>query len=249
MLYLTDNQAACSAVNELRTQDKEVYKMVWDLWMFVMGTDFDLSVKWRPRTNPYLKVADQETRVPDNSAWGLRDIYFEQILTAFGLTRSDIELDPFSQAEFAKAERWYSLYSAPGSAGVDGFLMPWVNLDGSKAFCFVNGPYGKLSRVLRKIALERTNCVLVVPSWSGCWKAQLAALPVRGSMEVKKIKGEKGTSIPLSAPSSRVGPEARAKAGMWKTHAHLIIFGSSCRIRALDGEGARHQTALVPRSM
>ena len=224
MLYLTDNQAACTAVNELRTKDKEVFAMVWDIWMFIMSTAFDLTVRWRPRTNPYLKAADQETREPDNSAWGLRDVYFNQILTAFGLTRNDIELDPFSQAEFAKAERWYSLYSAPGSAGVDGFLMPWVKADGTKAFCFVNGPYGKLCKIIGKIALERTSCILVVPSWAGNWKAQLAALPVKASIEIKKVKGENGGPIPLSAPSSRVGPDARAKAGMWKTHAHLIVF-------------------------
>lgn len=225
MLYLTDSQSAYRAVNELRTQDKETYKMVWDLWMQVMGSSFDLTVRWRPRTNPYLKAADQETRETDNSAWGLRDVYFDQILQGFGMARQDIELDPFSQKEFAKAERWYSLYSAPGSAGVDGFLMPWTKADGAKAFCFVNGPYGKLNLILEKIAQEKADCILLAPSWSGSWKGQLASLPVKAKMEVKKIKGEKGQLLPLSVPSSRVGAEARVKAGMWTTHAYLIRFG------------------------
>ena len=78
-----------------------------------MSTAFDLTVRGRPRTNSHLKAADHITREPDNSAWGLRDVYVEQILATLGLTMNDIELDPFSRAEFAKAERWYSLYSAP----------------------------------------------------------------------------------------------------------------------------------------
>ena len=225
MLYLTDSQSAYRAVNELRTKDKETYNMVWDLWMQVMGSSFDLTVRWRPRTNPYLKAADQETRETDNSAWGLREVYFDQILQEFGLTRQDIELDPFSQKEFAKAERWYSLYSAPGSSGVDGFLMPWTRADGAKAFCFVNGPYGKLNLILRKIAQEKADCILLAPSWSGSWKGLLASLPVKATMEVKKMKEEKGQPLSLSVPSSRVGAEARAKAGMWTTHAYLIRFG------------------------
>ena len=72
--------------------------------------------------------------------------YLDRILLASGISRSQIQLDPFSQKEFAKADRWFSQYSVSGSSGADGFIQPWVNEDGGKAFCFVNGPYPMMEK-------------------------------------------------------------------------------------------------------
>lgn len=89
-----------------------------------------------------------------------------------------MQLDPFSQKEFAKAQRWFSRYSAPGSSEVDGFILPWTNEVGSKAFRFVNGPFKQMGEILRKIMWEQTDCVLVAPGWPKSWVSMMQALPI-----------------------------------------------------------------------
>ena len=79
-----------------------------------------------------MRRADEHTGMVDNTAWGMRPEAFAQVLADLGVSAGDIQLDAFSQANMKKADRWFSLYyTAPGSAGVDGFYQKWADEDGT----------------------------------------------------------------------------------------------------------------------
>ena len=187
-LYLTDNQAACDAVMALRTKRKEVMEVVWQIWEILRKRGIRLRVRWCSREDPRLKQADSYTRESDEGAFGLKAKYYERLLRGLGVPRSRVQLDPFSQKEFAKADRWYSKYSAPGSAGVDGFILPWTNLDGSRAFCFVNGEFKRMGEIIRKVLWERTDCILITPGWPKYRVSMLRDLPITRTYTMEQDK-------------------------------------------------------------
>ena len=130
-------------------------------------------------------------------------------------------MDVFSQADMKKATRWFSLYNAPGSAGTDGFYQRWINLDGSKAFCWINGPFHLMGRIIAKLKEEKVDGVLVCPKWPKGWRAQLSRLPIIKTVAIKPLT-HNGKRVSPFYPGARVSPEARKGAVYWSTEAHLI---------------------------
>ena len=239
ILYLTDNQATCDAVMALRTKSKDVMDATWEVWAAMRQHGFQLSVRWCSRDNPRLKEADGHTRQADEGAIGLKDKYFVRLLEELAVPRSRIQLDPFSQREFAKAQRWFSKFSAPGSSGVDGFILPWENADGTKAFCFVNGPYSLMGEILRKITWERTDCILITPGWSKYWTSMLSALPISRTVRLAPDRIEttdghiRRESMFIRGSRAQEGPDT----SYWFIHAHLIEFSREERRAAAVSEG------------
>ena len=127
----------------------------------------------------------------------------------------------------AKASRWYSKYSAPGSSGVDGWIQPWVNDAGEKAFCFVHPPFEEMGKTIRKIAYERASCILIAPNWPKYWVAALKDLPVVKSVEIEPDsarEGKKKIKESIFVKGSRASGARAAQAARWKTLAYLIRF-------------------------
>ena len=197
--------------------------LVYQIWLLCRQHDIDLTVRWNSRWEPHMQLADAQTRMIDNTAWGLKPRAFELTLKELGLKPDDIQLDVFSQDDMKKAQRWYSLYHAPGSAGVDGFLQRWVNEDGTKAFCWINGPFHLMGRILAKVKEERADGVLVCPKWPKGWRAQLKSLPIAKTVTIGPVRGEDGkTRLSPFWPGARVSPEARKSVVHWTCEAHLI---------------------------
>ena len=226
ILYLTDSQSTHDAIMGMSTKKRKVYDLVWEVWALVRWFGLGLVVRWCSRAHPLLKTADDQTREADESALGLKEKYFDRTLAAFGILKEQIELDPFSQKEFAKAARWYSQYSAPGSAGVDGFTLPWTNDDGSKAFCFVHGPYSMMGKVLKKVAYEKVDCILIAPAWPQYWVAMLQSLPIVATAEITgdAVPGRRGARENIYVRGSRASEETIASSVHWKTSAYLVRY-------------------------
>ena len=185
--YITDSQSTLESILGMRPAAKALRTRIFELWTLCRSHDFHLTITWMPRWAGPLPAADGHTRMVDNSAWGMNEWAFAWVLEQLGVAASSIDLDPFSQEEFAKAPRWFSQFLAPGSAGVDGFLQRWRTVDGRRAFCFVNGPFQLMGRVLAKLTRERVDCVLVYPRWREPWCAQLAVLPVVQTVTLPKV--------------------------------------------------------------
>ena len=225
-LYLTDNRAACDAVMALSTKRKEVMDTTWQIWEMQRRHQFRLRVRWCSREDPRMKNADGHTREADEGAVGLKPKYYFKLLEDLSVDQSRVQLDPFSQKEFAKAPRWFSKYSAPGSAGVDGFLMPWTNEDGTKAFCFVNGQFKLMGQIIRKIEWEQTDCILIAPGWPKYWVSMLRDLPITRTVPItpeKFVTEGKQVQDSLFVRGSRA---ARGTTAYWKMYAHLVEFST-----------------------
>ena len=89
-------------------------QLVYRIWQVCREYDIDFTVRWCSRWEPQMQRADAQTRMIDNSAWGLKDEAYAQVLRDLGLEAADLQLDVFSKAEMKKASRWFSLYNAPG---------------------------------------------------------------------------------------------------------------------------------------
>ena len=223
LMYLTDSQAAFYAIMAMKSAQRETISLVYEIWLLCRQHDIDFTVRWNSRWEPHMQRADAQTRMIDNTAWGLKQQAFEFVLEGLGLQPADIQLDVFSQDDMKKAPRWYSLYNAPGSAGVDGFMQRWTNKDGSKAFCWINGPFHLMGRILAKVKEEEANGVLICPKWPKGWRAQLKGLPIVKTVTIGQLPGKDGkTKVSPFWPGARVSPEARKGVIHWSTEAHLI---------------------------
>ena len=108
----------------------------------------------------------------------------------------------------------------PGSAGIDGFYQRWVTYEGAKAFAFVNGPYRLLDKVIAKIMVERSDCILLAPSWPRPWLATIKSrLPV---VFVFRLPATGPQGQPRFIPGPRVPADARRNHGKWPVNAYLI---------------------------
>ena len=225
LTYLTDSQAAYYAIMGMRVSSRRELETVTAIWTECADNDTDLAVRWCARDHPLLKRADDQTRMVDNTSWGVDDRAVNQVLADLEVDRSQIQLDPFSEDCFKQAERYFSLYAHPTSAGVDGFSQKWLNPDGTKAFCWVNGPFSMMGQVLRKIKEEQANCILIAPKWPKSWRSILFAdLPITGVTQVKRPKDAEGKPQRFCIPGSRLSPEVRQKAQYWSVQAYLIRF-------------------------
>lgn len=98
----------------------------------------------------------------DNTAWGMRLEAFEEVFTDIGIPATEIQLEVYSQAYMKKANMWFSLYNAAGSARVDGFYQRWANADGTRALCWVDTPFYLMGRIIRKWEEEKLGGILAI---------------------------------------------------------------------------------------
>ena len=246
--YITDSQSTLESILGMRPASRPLRARIFEIWTLCRAHDIHLTITWMPRWAGPLPAADSHTRMVDNSAWGLKAWAFAWILEQLGVSASGIDLDPFSQEEFAKAPRWFSQFLAPGSAGVDGFLQRWQTAYGRRAFCFVNGPFQLMGKVLAKLTRERADCVLVYPRWREPWCAQLAALPIVQTVTLPRA-GPSGKDESPFVAGSRVESRLRDRVPYWRTEAALVRWPSpppllrrwSARARAVVCTSRVHQ--------
>ena len=221
--YVTDSQAAFHAIMGMQARTYQDLERVLTIWQTCVDHDIAFSMAWSPREEPHMQKADELSKLVDNTAWGIADWAFQQIITDLGVDPTHLQLDPFAQPEFHRAPRWFSLFRAPGSAGVDGFLQPWRMASGSRpTLCWVNGPFHMMGKVIRKIVAERADCVLVAPKWPQYWTALLARdLQVKKQTVLKSFSSD-GQRTPTFMPGSRVSPASRKGPPFWHTVAYLV---------------------------
>ena len=211
--YVTDSQAAFHTIMGMLSQTYQDLERVMTIWQACADNDIAFSMAWSPREEPHMQRADELSKLEDNTAWGLADWAFNQIITDLQVDPADIQLDPFAQPEFHRAARWFSLFNTVGSSGVDGFSQKWRMADGSKPkLCWVNGPFHMIGRVLRKVAAERVDCIVIAPKWTQHWSALLArdlpvhALPLSGAAPPTAPVPQLSSPALESAPSAEKGP-------------------------------------------
>lgn len=115
------------------------------------------------------------------------------------------------------AGRFYSQYRTDGSLDVDAFKQPWAEVKGESQFCLVNGPFGEMGRILKKIEEEHCDCILIYPDWPRGWQAVLQSMPVKAWVKLPQRRD-------LFTPGPRVPKEKRQQQSWHSARAAVIVW-------------------------
>jgi hypothetical protein len=162
------------------------------------------------------------SKLVDNSEWVLVGKVVDELLEKAGRGGGEFTLDVFAGDGATWAGRFYSKYATLGSLGVNAFRHPWAvnSVTGSREFCLINGPFGKMGAIIRKVKEERCDGVLLYPDWPRYWRPMLGQLPVKEDWEVK---GDENGII--CTPGARVSGDKKKKRIRYAIRAALIVWG------------------------
>lgn len=222
LTYLTDSQAAYYCIMAMRATSSAEMQWIRDIWTWCADRDIDFKMAWAPRYTNELVYSDYLSKVFDNSAWAIRNASYLELLLQLGLAAEDIVLDPFADDLSTRARIFFSLGWCPGSSGIDGFIQSWRRWVPAGKLAFVNGPFHLMHDVLRKVAEERVDCVLITPAWKAAWTSLLQTLPIVKTHRLARRNLGGGRRAPIFEAGSRVDPAMRRGAEKWAVNAHLI---------------------------
>lgn len=219
VVYWTDSQCTMVDVNKMGGNER-IFPEVKSLWNQAAALDISLEVAWRSRWDPQQQLADSLEKQYDNSDWQLHDQTYQWLLSRQELQGRLPTLDVFASEHNTKVQgAFYSRWDCLGSSGVDAFRHPWAHRDGVRQFCYINGPFGSMGTILKKIREERCDALLIYPARHQYWRAMLCSLPIQ--MDVK-LRAPAGQSLFL--PSARVDPQKRKSAVQYIARAALIFW-------------------------
>ena len=82
---------------------------------------------------------------------------------------------------------FYSRYWCEGCLGVDAFRRAWAALSQGpgmdaeqRQYCFINGPFDQMGRIMKKIVEEECDGILIYPDWPKQWRATISKLVKAG---------------------------------------------------------------------
>ena len=93
---------------------------------------------------------------------------------------------------------FYSKWLCKGTKGVNAFKHPWAIIEHRRQFCWINGPFSEMGRILKKIREERCDAALLHPISSNYWTSMLCSLPVKPSIPVTTAQITAGYRLPDS---------------------------------------------------
>ncbi|BDA41870.1 hypothetical protein COCOBI_02-6650 [Coccomyxa sp. Obi] len=230
--------------------NERIFLEVKRLWNQAAALDISLEVAWRSRWDPQQQLADSLEKQYDDSDWQLHDHSYQWLLGRQELDGRTPTLDVFAAEHNTKLPgAFYSRWDYLGSLGVNAFRHPWAYRNGVRQLCYINGPFGSMGTILKKIRAERCDALIVYPVRHQYWRAMLRSLPVQMDVKLRPPTGQD-----LFIPSVRVDPRKRKSAVQFIARAALICWQQ--RSRAHDdattirlkqrGQGAQQICAQPP---
>jgi hypothetical protein len=153
-----DNQGAISALNHFRSPNRGINKSLQQVFQPCCDMNFDVLAKWIPREN--LLKADELSRRPDPSDWGLTEPELERVFHHFGLLPS---IDIFASDTHHVSEAFVSQFYVPGCLAVDALRQDWRKLAGPFGVAWVFPPIIYVSLALSLINVYRLDALLCLP--------------------------------------------------------------------------------------
>jgi hypothetical protein len=219
LVYWTDSQCLVATITNMGG-NPALFPYVKKIWLLCLEHDIDLQTVWFSRADPLIERADLRSRQVDNSEYAIAVQEVDKLVSLWSpLGARQPELDPFAGQDNHKAPTFYSLYLCPGTAGVDGFLQPWLTPTNPHPFCWVNGPFSDMAAIIRKLISERADCILIAPDWPKDWVAMLPTLPIRAEARLASYAG-------ICIPGPRVDPAIQQSGRpKYALKAYLILWG------------------------
>jgi len=179
--YEADSQTGYYSVMSMKG-NPATFPVVKRLRLLCAEHDIELDIVWRPREDEHQRIADHWSKVEDDSAWVLNPAAYVILISQEVLGGRLPTIDIFASSTTTKVpDSFYSKYMDLDTKAVDAFVQPWAycHITGSRHLAFINPPFQRMGEVVRKVAEEQVDCILVGPQWPRHWVAMLHRMPVR----------------------------------------------------------------------
>ena len=215
--YQTDSMAAQLCVLGLKGRG-HCLQQVADIYRQCAATDTEITVVWYPRTELQQQHADELSKQRDPSQWSLNARVLAQVLRLSSLQGRTPQLDCFADAATTVvAGRFYSRSWNPDCLGVDGLAQSWAPvLSQPRPLLYIYPPFALVGAVVRKVADERPDCILILPRWPRWWQAALSRLPIREELQLPHCRD-------LLVPGPAAGTD-KLRAPQFRMMAYVVLW-------------------------
>jgi hypothetical protein len=145
-------------LNHLQSPIPEIHARLENVFNLCLKHDFDLVARWVPREE--LATADELSRRPDASDWGLAESVFFQTCEWFGV-RPVIDL--FASDVNHHTERFVAEFYTPGCSAVHAFKLAWDKLVPPDKVAWVFPPIRSVIQVISLIKQFKIKALLCMP--------------------------------------------------------------------------------------
>ena len=151
-----DNQASVH-IMETGSMKPDMQFFSQKIFEICFQNNIKLNLEWVPRDqNKLADFISRQADMLDTDDWGLTTEFFQILQNLYGV----FTLDAFANFYNTKCDRFYSLFHAPNSLGVDAFTYDWHEENVLMVPLVLN-----VGRALHHLRLCKAKGVLVAPKW------------------------------------------------------------------------------------
>ena len=196
LIYEGDSQVMTACINRMGGNVRN-YPVVKHIWEAAFYLDLGLEVQWHPRERNNQRLADSLEKQLDPGDWVISDQVLKAAYSHPVIGNRPFTLDVFASDTNTKVPgRFYSKWLCHGTLGVDAFGHPWAAIGQDRQFCWVNGPFSDMGRILKKIREERCDAAVLHPVSSSYWAGVLHSLPVKAQIPITTAQVTVGVRLP-----------------------------------------------------
>eukprot|EP00798_Chlamydomonas_sp_ICE-L_P029368 gene29368-biopygen8612 len=222
LCYGTDSMVAMQTAMGMKGNGS-LFPIVKRIRLRCFQLDVELDVEWRPREHPEQQLADDHSKLVDNSDWSLQEDVYRDVVNREVLGGRKPTLDVFARgANTRVVGAYYSKVWGIGCKGIDAFDQSWVRPEaeypGVAQLAYINGPFNMMGEILEEVRKQRVDCIVIVPVWPMPWRAILAELPIRDTWDLpmRSDLWQPGALIPLG--------ERKCKGVAYKVQALYVLW-------------------------
>ena len=142
---------------EIGSKRSHLHSLLFEIFLNLRTFNIRLTVKWLPREDPTMVVADYFSRELDTTDYGISHTAFAALSSAWG----PFDLDAFASDSNARLRNFYSKLYSTRALGMDALAHSWDD-----QHLWLCPPVSLVPQVLAKMASSRDSSgVLVVPQW------------------------------------------------------------------------------------
>lgn len=157
LLITGDNQAAVACINNLRSSRPEIHQLLRRLFDLCVHAECGVQARWQPRE--LLSRADELSKEPDASDWGLAPELVRAICARFGVTP---DVDLFASHMHHVAATFVFKYFEPGCTSVQAMALDWRLLCKRDQTAWLFPPQNLVNQALVKLCSSRINAIVVL---------------------------------------------------------------------------------------
>ena len=162
----SDNQCTVMCINRKGSCKPHLNTLIRDIWLWCIQHDFDITAIHVPGVD---NIADHGSRKHGlETEWCLKQSEFIKIENKYG----PFDIDLFASRINKKIDCYVSWHKDHEAFHIDAFTMDWNGL-----FTYIFPPFSLILRVLQRIEIDQTDCVMIIPWWkSQVWVPKLTQL-------------------------------------------------------------------------